>query len=226
MLLAAAAAAFACAHPMGNFSVNHYARFESAPGGLRIRYVMDLAEIPTFELFQQWGEGADPKLKALEQARAWARGLTLRIDGGPVAARVLRATITLAEGAGNMQTSRIVADLAVDSRGGTLTYEDHNYQGRAGWKEIVLPGGKDRSAELTAYPQDPLVAPLAGPARVLSVDRAAGGCARDAHRVRRAPSVAPTPALPRPLQPCPAPWYAAITSRACSTRAGSAGDSR
>jgi len=81
MLLAAAAAALALAHPMGNFSVNHYARIEAAPGGLRIRYVLDLAEIPTFELFQQWGEGADPKKKVFEQAQAWAKGLDLRVDG-------------------------------------------------------------------------------------------------------------------------------------------------
>jgi nickel/cobalt transporter (NicO) family protein len=140
--------------------VNHYARIASAPGGLRIRYVLDLAEIPTFELAQQWGEGADPEVKALEQARAWAKGLDLRVDGVPVAARVLDAHIAFAEGAGNMRVARIVSDLAVDSRGGTLHYADRNYQGRSGWKEIVLPGGTDRSAELTSYPQDPLVAPL------------------------------------------------------------------
>jgi ABC-type nickel/cobalt efflux system permease component RcnA len=40
-----------------------------------------------------------------------------------------------------------------------FTYEDRNYQGRSGWKEIVGPGGKDRSGGLTAYPQDPMVAP-------------------------------------------------------------------
>src|SRR2546426_874099 len=65
MLLAAMAAVFAYAHPMGNFSVNHYGRFEPVPGGVKLHYVVDLAEIPTFELFQQWGEGADPKRKAV-----------------------------------------------------------------------------------------------------------------------------------------------------------------
>jgi ABC-type nickel/cobalt efflux system permease component RcnA len=159
MLMGALAAALACAHPMGNFSVNHYARIEPSASGLRIHYVLDLAEIPTFELFQEWGEGADPKRKALEQARTWAGNLDLRVDGKPVAARVERAGITLTPGAGNMQVARISADLAVPAAGGVLTYEDRNYEGRSGWKEIVLPGGKDRSAALTAYPQDPLVAP-------------------------------------------------------------------
>ena len=40
------------AHPMGNFSVNHYARLAADAHGVAIHYVMDLAEIPTFELFR------------------------------------------------------------------------------------------------------------------------------------------------------------------------------
>ncbi len=43
------------AHPLGNFSVNHYMRFEVVPGGVEMRYAMDLAEIPTFELLRSWG---------------------------------------------------------------------------------------------------------------------------------------------------------------------------
>jgi nickel/cobalt transporter (NicO) family protein len=159
MLLGALAAVLAFAHPMGNFSVNHYARFEPVAGGLRIHYVLDLAEIPTFELFQQWGEGADRTRKAREQARAWAQGLAIRVDGSPAKVRVETAEITVADGAGNMPVAHISARLIVDAAGGTLAYDDRNYQGRAGWKEIVLPGGADRSAALTAYPQDPLIAP-------------------------------------------------------------------
>ncbi|HEY1492964.1 MAG TPA: hypothetical protein VGF49_00415, partial [Candidatus Solibacter sp.] len=158
-LLAALCAAVAAGHPMGNFSVNHYARFEPSPRGLGIRYVMDLAEIPTFELFQQWGPGADPKKKALDQAREWAAHLTITVAGKPVKARVERAAIVLAEGAGNMQVAHITADLFVDAAGGAVTFEDRNYEGRSGWKEIVPPGKPDRSAELTAYPSDPMLAP-------------------------------------------------------------------
>ena len=42
------------AHPMGNFSVNHYARIEPSAQAVEILYVLDLAEIPTFELLQKW----------------------------------------------------------------------------------------------------------------------------------------------------------------------------
>ena len=64
------------AHPMGNFSVNHYARIEAARTAPTVRYVLDLAEIPSFELLQKWNLNAaspraDWKNKATEQARAW-----------------------------------------------------------------------------------------------------------------------------------------------------------
>lgn len=125
---------------------------------MKIRYVLDLAEIPTFELMQEWGAGPDLKQKALEQSRVWASNLVVRAAGKPVPVRVERAEITLADGAANMPVARIAADLQVRAAG-LITYEDRNYSGRAGWKEIVRPGAADRSRELTAYPQDPMVAP-------------------------------------------------------------------
>ena len=38
----------ASAHPLGNFSTNRYSRLEVGPDGLRVHYILDLAEIPTF----------------------------------------------------------------------------------------------------------------------------------------------------------------------------------
>ena len=37
----------ASAHPLGNFTVNHLSRVTAASDALRVRYVLDLAEIPT-----------------------------------------------------------------------------------------------------------------------------------------------------------------------------------
>ena len=39
----------AAAHPLGNFTVNAYSGLTVTPGRLRIEYVLDLAEIPTFQ---------------------------------------------------------------------------------------------------------------------------------------------------------------------------------
>jgi nickel/cobalt transporter (NicO) family protein len=157
-------------HPMGNFSVSHYSRIEMTPDGARLRYVLDLAEIPTFELLQEWNlpPGAPLDEKAAAQAREWARNLKIGHAGKPV---LLQAKAVLDKGAGGMPILRVVADFRVAATPGVLTYEDGNYPDRAGWKEIVVvaadgaaivkasPEATDRSHELTAYPQDPLLAP-------------------------------------------------------------------
>src|SRR5438552_19151345 len=57
-LLMLAATAFA--HPMGNFSVNHYARISAGANGIRLRYLLDLAEIPTYQEMQRTILVADP----------------------------------------------------------------------------------------------------------------------------------------------------------------------
>src|SRR4029453_13084580 len=54
VVLAACAAALvlpeaASAHPLGNFTVNRFSRVEVADQRVYIRYVLDLAEIPTFQ---------------------------------------------------------------------------------------------------------------------------------------------------------------------------------
>ena len=43
------APASALAHPLGNFTVNHFAAVEASGSSLYVRYVLDLAEIPTFQ---------------------------------------------------------------------------------------------------------------------------------------------------------------------------------
>src|SRR5580700_5057610 len=69
----------AMAHPMGNFSINHYSRLHFQPSGLQLTYVLDLAEIPTFQISDAWKAGAD------SQARQWVDNLALQQDGQPVA---------------------------------------------------------------------------------------------------------------------------------------------
>ncbi len=164
------------AHPMGNFSVNHYAGIQVAPKGVNIRYVLDLAEIPTFELLQQWKmQASSPKAeleqRAVAQAREWAGNLVFTSGGHPLKPRFESGELVVADGAGGLPVMRISARLRLAPTAGKLEYEDRNYPGRAGWKEIVISAGEgatvdnpsqgsqDRSAGLTAYPQDPTLAP-------------------------------------------------------------------
>ena len=164
------------AHPMGNFSVSHYSRIQVEKNGASVRYVLDLAEIPTFELLQQWKlDAGSPQDalngRALEQAREWSSKLKLTVDGRPVPLTVKHAAAVVDKGAGGMPVLHVVSDLHAVSAPGKLAYDDGNFPDRAGWKEIVVTGGEgatlenasptgsDRSKELTAYPQDPLAAP-------------------------------------------------------------------
>ncbi len=170
------AAGMLWAHPMGNFSVSHYSRIELTGTGANIRYVLDLAEIPTFELLQQWKLEAGSPPDALDreaavQAREWIRKLKITVDGRPRKLELEHAAAVLGKGAGGMPVLRVTAGLHVACAPGKLIYEDGNFPDRAGWKEIVIaagdgakldaasPAGADRSRELTAYPQDPLAAP-------------------------------------------------------------------
>jgi len=169
-------AATLCAHPMGNFSVSHYARIEVNGGGAEIRYVLDLAEIPSFQLLQQWGLSADSPRNLLDaqataQARDWVRNLEVTCDGRSVSPRFEGATLALTPGAGGAPVMRIISTLKLAVAAGSLSYEDRNYPDRAGWKEVVIAAGSgasierasqddnDRSQALTAYPADPTVAP-------------------------------------------------------------------
>ncbi len=151
-----------CAHPMGNFSVNHYARILPHDGGADIRYVMDLAEIPTFEMFQKWGlQASSPQAalenRAVQEARVWVRNLAVTIGGVKVQPIFKGAKMTLTDGVGGMKVMRVEVEVVVKSGPGKLQYEDHNYPERTGWKEIVIGNGPDRSQALTAYPTDPTI---------------------------------------------------------------------
>ena len=87
VLVAAAALlapAAASAHPLGNFTINRFARVEVAGHRLYVRYVLDLAEIPTYQARQ---DGVDPAV----YAQRIARGLHITVDGRAVALRPSRA---------------------------------------------------------------------------------------------------------------------------------------
>ncbi|MBY0504727.1 MAG: hypothetical protein K2X03_12510 [Bryobacteraceae bacterium] len=164
------------AHPMGNFSVNRYARLDLDPqGGSSLTYVLDFAEIPTFELFQQWKldepNSAQVQAQAQRSAADWVAQLALTQDGQRVAPRLRHVKSQMVDGAGGMPVLRVemASDLALSP--GDLRYADRNFAGRAGWKEIVVRrgngvaiaqtthSGRDLSRALTAYPEDLTLAP-------------------------------------------------------------------
>ena len=169
LFLALAAGLMLFAHPMGNFSVNHYARLEFGAEGARLTYVLDLAEIPTFELMQQLGPEWKSKLR--QEADQWLANVALTQNGRRAALRVISVVPNTTDGAAGMPVLRVVVTAAATLEKGDVAYEDRNFEGRAGWKEIVVThdasarvlhssqGAKDISKALTYYPTDPSITP-------------------------------------------------------------------
>lgn len=173
------------AHPLGNFTINHFTRLEVGRENLRVHYVVDMAEIATFQELQAAdadgdGQPSSAELNAyLEKvARQYAEGLALNVDGALVPLQLIKKTIATPTGAGGLPTLRIECDYegaAPSSGAGSvrrLRLEDTNYRDRIGWREmIVVPAdgmsvfdsnsfGTSISDELKAYPQDMLSLPL------------------------------------------------------------------
>lgn len=171
------AAGPAGAHPMGNFAICHYTRLEAQRNGLHLRYVLDMAEIPTVTEKQIIDSDHDGVVSAAEKAAFLTMkeselrsGLALTIDGKPVSLQPLGSDLRFAPGAGGLETLKIVLDwqanVPANRQTYTVAYRDANYATRTGWKEIVaVPGpgaalegasvpATDRSKELSVYPSD------------------------------------------------------------------------
>ncbi len=157
--LAAALAAFvlpatASAHPLGNFTVNRFSRIEVAGPRIYVRYVLDLAEIPTFQA---------GRIDAHVYARRIARSAHLTVNGRRVRLIPIETVLAHPLGAGGLRTTRLETILLGPTLDGAsdVEYRDTNYGDRIGWKEIVVGLAPSASHELRAYPQDLLSSPLA-----------------------------------------------------------------
>jgi len=182
LLAAILTARAAAAHPMGNFSVNRYARLEPSRDGLRLVYLVDFAEIPTFQEISSHPRLAserdpaaldaapDAARLARTLARLWAAGLSVRGGGAPLSLRIRSRSLKFAEGAAGLPTMKLSIVLEAPWPAGSAAsvgYDDSNAPDRLGWREVVLragPGvvvrgsdvdGMDRSEALTRYPAEP-----------------------------------------------------------------------
>lgn len=173
----------ASAHPLGNFSVNQYSRLEVEAKRIKIRQVLDLAEIPTFQ--EQISIDAD-KNGALDQSEldAYAERITpqilanlsLSVNDQPLVLRAESSEARAENGAGDLPTLKIkwnlIADLPASETVNRVRFENANYAERLGWNEIVVNQigsvkifdstafGSGVTDELKAYPEETLDAPL------------------------------------------------------------------
>lgn len=175
----------AAAHPLGNFSINHFSQIEIDKAQIRLRAVLDKAEIPTFQESQTIDADKDGALSA-EELNAYAEKITpeyaanlqLLIDGQRIELRPTTKKIELVSGSGNLPILRLEWDLVGDlsnlpaANQHRVEFENKNNAERIGWNEIVVKRvsginifdstapGSGASNELKEYPNESLNAPL------------------------------------------------------------------
>ncbi len=160
---------------MGNFSVNRWTRLSPRAGGIDVTHVIDLAEIPTQKALSDSNLTSAPRGEALAKLRdalgaRFLPGLVLTVDGARVALAVVRSDLEFTPGVADLPTARLTLDLeakALLEGVRAVAFSDTNFEGRAGWKEVVAVAGKgaailaadvpasDRTRGLTEYPTDP-----------------------------------------------------------------------
>jgi nickel/cobalt transporter (NicO) family protein len=173
------------AHPLGNFTINHYSRIELAADQVILRYALDMAEIPTFQERVLIDRDQDSQLSEEERieylknkSQELKDGLELLVNGNPVKLQIFSQELDFPPGQGGLPTLRIdlllQGPLALAGEEGeqTLYYRDDNYLRRLGWKEIVIKAREgislvnstapevDQSNGLRIYPRDMLSSPL------------------------------------------------------------------
>jgi len=180
-LLGLSLAAAARAHPLGNFTISRYSAVTLGAESAEVLYIVDMAEIPTYQERQTMDSDGDGAISAAEEA-AWlaatvpalAANLRLELDGAAVPLTPLRHTLAFPPGQGELPTLRLEVWLSAALPAGdgplSVVYEDGNYPDRLGWREVVVSAAAgtllessvpaaDLSDQLRAYPADLLQAP-------------------------------------------------------------------
>jgi len=172
------------AHPMGNFSISHYSNLKVEGSGVELTYIIDMAEVPTFQEKPELDANSDGSLGHDEKERYLAkkvdlltRGLRLTVNGVGLKLREISRQFDLLPGGLNLPTTKIKLHLRADysrpllEEVNSLEFQDSNFAGRLGWKEIVAQAANgaelvessvpasDKTQELSVYPEDPTVSP-------------------------------------------------------------------
>jgi len=144
--------ALAAAHPLGNFTINHYAGIRVEPQRILLDVVIDQAEIPTFQARLGFDTDGDGEVSDAEtdagRATACASlqpSLALTVDGGRRTLALDEAGLTFPNGVGGLNTMRIVCEFSATldaplAAGARVDFTDSSFVDRLGWREIVASG--------------------------------------------------------------------------------------
>ena len=169
------------AHPLGNFTINHYAGLHIERDHVGIDYVLDMAEIPAFQEIRQLDLDRNHKADAIEtkdypadKCREVKSHLNLRLNQTPLALSLTRSSVEFPPGVGGLETLRLTCGfegaIASPITNQLVEFEDTYYPQRLGWREITVSAGvpiqgntstsTSITKRLTDYPTDLLSSPL------------------------------------------------------------------
>ncbi len=167
LLAVLGAAGRADAHPLGNFSVNHLAVVSIARDAVDVRWILDQAEVPTFQ-----ERGLAPREVLARKRAAAEAGLALRVDGRAVALRPVGAgRIAFPPGQGGLRLTRVELRFRASAVGARrVELRDSTFRDRIGWRDIIVrPGAgtavrssvpaREPTGGLRRYPRDLISSP-------------------------------------------------------------------
>jgi ABC-type nickel/cobalt efflux system permease component RcnA len=196
LAMAALLPAVALAHPLGNFTINHYAGIRIEADRIVLDVVIDQAEIPTFQERQRIDADGDGVVSDAEIERerqtaceTLAASLSLSVGDRTIPLVPVAAGLTFPAGSAGLQTMRLacvfLGQLSAPIASGTqIAFADTSHAERIGWREITAQGSgvtlqagappfDSVSRRLTVYPTSMLTQPL--DVRTASFRAAPGG---------------------------------------------------
>ncbi|WP_245984714.1 high frequency lysogenization protein HflD [Streptomyces tateyamensis] len=164
------------AHPLGNFSINHYTGLTVHPDHVEALSVTDTAEIPTLQQKPQvdrdgngTADDGERDAWAAQQCRQSAERLSVTADNRALRWTVSSARFQYAPGSAGLDTSRLEcvlhAPLDLGTAGAQLRVATGSDATRVGWNEITATGDgvhlrdssvpeQSLSHQLRDYPRD------------------------------------------------------------------------
>ena len=171
------------AHPLGNFTINHYAGLHLSRDEISVEYILDMAEIPAFQEIAGLdtdgnGQPDGAETAGYETARCTdiSPDLALTLNGRSAPLELVSAALEFPPGVGGLPTLRLTCSfrtsLATNEKNIDVLFKNNAYAERIGWREIVISSEglalqgdladmqQSLSQRLTVYPEDLLTNPL------------------------------------------------------------------
>ncbi|MEN3315067.1 MAG: nickel/cobalt transporter (NicO) family protein [Acidimicrobiaceae bacterium] len=228
----------AVAHPLGNFTVNTSAELSVERDRVSVDFVVDMAEIPTYQARRSLDTDGDGQVSDAEGATWAAKNCAdaagqaqVSLDGKRSRLSVGSSSVAFPPGTAGLATLRLTCGLAAPTAIGrgdhSVAWRSSVYTDRVGWREVTAVGSGtslvssdvptvSASARLTRYPADLLSSPLdqrSAKLRVRGDGGTSSGAATGGAAVAGPPATRVSSALPRGVDAASRSFTALVARR-------------